>query len=540
MERGDPVESDRDNSAEAQARRGPDVGDLADGRYRLVANLYADVANSPVFLSTHVPVIVKYSITGQEARFKEEIVIHRSLHRDRNGDADIQPNIVRMLDSGYDKLRPFIVLEYAGPTLQNVLDLNKGNPLNHLMQMADVWLIFSSLAIALKRLASKKVAHRDIKPANICLLAENKDPILVRLIDFGTANTPSTRSQTGEQEFGTPGYRCPETLPSHHERWIHHLGIDQWSLAVVLHELLCGYVPFANDPPLPYYGYKKVADNLPNNNRGINFKEFFMKAFHENRHGRYHTIEEMLDAAKQCFDNYDAQVTRLEPNPADPLRVTVQDLQESSPFKRELNKAPSKSTTFRHSTTNEPALVPQNAEQPRPAEMQPPIPRAPLTVEAVTGGDAQAGNVASLANESPRPMPSEPRVMTKVSGGRGFAIVVVAILVLVAMSGGIVIGQQFPKESQAVNPLVPGSSSEAPIAGPPTSAIPSASMSVSELADAGPPPSDAGLLDGGTKATAPASVRDGGVAATPKEEWSDCFNGTQIEETSRRRRACKP
>jgi serine/threonine-protein kinase len=80
------------------------------------------------------------------------------------------------------------------------------------------------------------IVHRDMKPANIMLDESN----CAYVCDFGVAKTPDTKlTQTG-RTIGTPAYMSPEQL---YDRPLDGRS-DQYSLAVMVFELLTGRHPF--------------------------------------------------------------------------------------------------------------------------------------------------------------------------------------------------------------------------------------------------------------------------------------------------------
>ena len=93
-------------------------------------------------------------------------------------------------------------------------------------------------------LTAQGVVHRDVKPANIRLDAQGA----VYLMDFGIAYRPDS----GEIPLppgvilGTPAYVAPEQAQGGQTDVLP--ASDQYSLGVVLYELLCGQPPFCGPP----------------------------------------------------------------------------------------------------------------------------------------------------------------------------------------------------------------------------------------------------------------------------------------------------
>lgn len=104
------------------------------------------------------------------------------------------------------------------------------------MRYEDSLRIISQIGAALDYAHSKGVIHRDVKPQNIML---DKDGRAI-LTDFGLAlvQAEGTRGEI----FGTPDYIAPEQA-------VNSAGAvpqsDQYSLGVVLYQMLTGSVPFA-------------------------------------------------------------------------------------------------------------------------------------------------------------------------------------------------------------------------------------------------------------------------------------------------------
>ncbi|MEM6978624.1 MAG: protein kinase [Planctomycetota bacterium] len=102
--------------------------------------------------------------------------------------------------------------------------------------------IISKVALAMDEAHQSGILHRDLKPANI-MVDQRKEPIVM---DFGLAcqndDAEETRLTQAGTLLGSPAYMSPEQLKGDPDQ----IGpaSDQYSLGVVLYELLCGKLPF--------------------------------------------------------------------------------------------------------------------------------------------------------------------------------------------------------------------------------------------------------------------------------------------------------
>jgi len=113
---------------------------------------------------------------------------------------------------------------------------------NGAVEPATVVAIAQQLSAALAAVHERGVVHADVTPSNV--LVVSWDPVHVKLVDFGLAAIAGEARAEDNPDFvlGTPSYISPEQLrglPATDRS-------DQYSLGIVLFELLTGRPPFAD------------------------------------------------------------------------------------------------------------------------------------------------------------------------------------------------------------------------------------------------------------------------------------------------------
>ena len=124
----------------------------------------------------------------------------------------------------------------------------EGRPLSHFVNpavpqtAAQILIVVGKIAQALQEAHDHGIVHRDLKPANI-MIDRRGEPVIM---DFGLARQAQQPddlhlTQTGVI-MGSPAYMPPEQVEADPEK----IGpaADQYSLGVILYELLTGRVPF--------------------------------------------------------------------------------------------------------------------------------------------------------------------------------------------------------------------------------------------------------------------------------------------------------
>lgn len=141
------------------------------------------------------------------------------------------PNIVTVHDFELENNNAYIIMEYVeGLTLSQFLD-EYGDK----MTLDMLTCIFSGIAHALEVAHSENVLHLDIKPDNVLIDSKGK----VKVTDFGLA-TLADEFGYGTANAGTIGYMPPEQM----RRGVLDIRSDEWALASITYEMLCGNNPF--------------------------------------------------------------------------------------------------------------------------------------------------------------------------------------------------------------------------------------------------------------------------------------------------------
>jgi serine/threonine-protein kinase len=156
-------------------------------------------------------------------------------HREAASVANLKhPHIALVYEFGEHDGQPFIALEWIeGQTLRAQLSAGR-LPLEAALK------IFDQLASALDYAHSHGVVHRDMKPANVMVTADGHATI----VDFGLAWMASAPALTSTGlMFGTPRYMAPEQIRGEPL----DARADQYSLAVMVYEMLTGQLPFEGD-----------------------------------------------------------------------------------------------------------------------------------------------------------------------------------------------------------------------------------------------------------------------------------------------------
>ena len=183
------------------------------------------------------------------ARFRREAEIVALLQH---------PHVVNVIDfDTTDEQEPYLVMELLiGETLATRVARDRRVPLDEAVRIA------SQTASALSAVHAAAIVHRDLKPGNVFLTQMGVEGVWVKLLDFGISKGQhGGRGLTGEQEVvGTADYMSSEQVlgraASADQR------SDQYSLAVIVYQMLSGRVPFVGRSEVDILS-QVIADQAP-------------------------------------------------------------------------------------------------------------------------------------------------------------------------------------------------------------------------------------------------------------------------------------
>ena len=141
------------------------------------------------------------------------------------------PSLVTIFDAGLQDESLYLAMEYIrGEALDSVIASDR------ILTYKETADILIQLGGGLDFAHERGIVHRDIKPANI-LINRRGQP---KITDFGVAREATSNLTTTGTIIGTPAYMSPEQITGHKVSG----ASDQFSLAVMVYEMLTGRKPF--------------------------------------------------------------------------------------------------------------------------------------------------------------------------------------------------------------------------------------------------------------------------------------------------------
>ncbi len=218
------------------ARLQENIGKILHGRYTLVAAI-GQGASGDVYLAQDLSLGRKVAIKLLHSSLAGDTFFLKRFQSEAKSAASLNhPNIMRVFDWGKSDNAPYLVLEYlAGGSLREYLNTGK------LLSESQAASLMLQVAQGLAYAHGRGYVHRDIKPANLLF----DDEARIRIADFGLARALSEAAWTEPVGtlMGTARYASPEqALARESDR-----SSDVYSLGLVIHEALLGFLPFSGD-----------------------------------------------------------------------------------------------------------------------------------------------------------------------------------------------------------------------------------------------------------------------------------------------------
>jgi serine/threonine-protein kinase len=202
------------------------------------------------------------------------------------------PNIVTIYDILEQEDMAYIFMEYV-----NGSSLEKALRTKSLPEKTALLDVLRQVAGALDYAHRKGIIHRDIKPANVMFACSGPhSESVTKITDFGVAKFASHDLTQSGTMIGTPNYMSPEQI----QGLTADARSDQFSLAVMMYEVLAGVKPFESDnlPTLFYWICKEEPKPVHeiNPTLNVNVHEVLRRALAKTPNDRFSSCSEFIGA----------------------------------------------------------------------------------------------------------------------------------------------------------------------------------------------------------------------------------------------------
>jgi formylglycine-generating enzyme required for sulfatase activity/serine/threonine protein kinase len=206
------------------------------GRYRIIKAL-GKGAMGMVYLAEDTQLLRQVALKTPHFEQEPTPDLLERFYREARAAANLRhPNICPVHDVGQIDGTHYISMAFIDGHSLSAFIRSKPQPERQIL------IVVRKLAQALGEAHERGIVHRDLKPANI-MVDKRNEPIIM---DFGLARQltreDSVRITQSGMLIGTPAYMSPEQIEGEPDK----VGpaSDQFSLGVILYELLTGQLPF--------------------------------------------------------------------------------------------------------------------------------------------------------------------------------------------------------------------------------------------------------------------------------------------------------
>ena len=216
-------------------------GEIIAGKYRVSRTLGVG-GMGVVVAATHIDLYQRVALKFLLPQASAHPELIERFAREARAAAQIQSeHVARVIDVGtLETGAPYMVMEYLeGQDLHQALkDLTRID-----VQTAVGYVLHACEAIAEAHVLG--IVHRDLKPANLFLAAKPNGTTVVKVLDFGISKSIVISEESAlthaSTMVGSPSYMAPEQIK---EARSVDARADQWSIGVILYELVSGVKPF--------------------------------------------------------------------------------------------------------------------------------------------------------------------------------------------------------------------------------------------------------------------------------------------------------
>lgn len=261
------------------------------GNYRLL-RLLDSGGFADVYLAEHIYLKTLSAVKVLQMQLFDEEQQQRFLEEAQTIARLKHPRVIQVVDFGVENAVPFLVMTYApNGNMRQRYPTGSRLPLNLVVHY------IKQAAEALHYAHNQRLIHRDMKPENLLLDANNN----LLLSDFGIAIVArSSHSQSLQDIVGTAIYMAPEQI-----RGYPRPASDQYALAVLAYEWICGVPPFEGNTyietaklhliaPVPHPTMKEPM--LPGSVEAV-----LLRALAKDYHQRFESVQDFANALERAY-----------------------------------------------------------------------------------------------------------------------------------------------------------------------------------------------------------------------------------------------
>ncbi len=259
------------------------------GNYR-VLRLIGDGGFARVYLGEHLYLKTYAAIKVPKLQIDAND-LEDFLNEARRGVGLRHPNVLRTLECGVEGgTQPYIIMEYApGGSVRRRYATGTPLPPTAIITYA------RQAGVGLQYIHDQGLIHQDIKPGNM-LLGSNDELLLG---DFGIAVVAHrTATQSMSDASGTARYMAPEQFMGKARP-----ASDQYALAIVIYEWICGSSPFSGDIAELYYKHTHVAPpplHVKTPTIAPPVEQVILRALAKDPRDRFPSVQDFVGALEQA------------------------------------------------------------------------------------------------------------------------------------------------------------------------------------------------------------------------------------------------